>query len=124
MEGEEDKEGDTDEETVSVTSSSQDSADKIRYQKWGDSRPVYRSSVGGLPEDQNGPSGGGVLEKALGDLGAIGARGKELDPQERMGPLDLWELLALEDFLEGMGYLPPWDPLPLLDYTCPDSSKL
>ena len=43
MEGEEDDEGDTDEETVSVASSSQDSADKIRYRKWGKGEPVYRS---------------------------------------------------------------------------------
>ena len=55
----------------------------------------------------------GMLEKAVGDLGSIGARGEGLDPQEGMGPLDLWDLLAPEDFLERMDYPPPWDPLPL-----------
>ena len=58
MEDEEDEEGDTDEETVSVTSSSQDSTGKIRYQKWGDGGPIYRFSAGGLPEDPNDPSRG------------------------------------------------------------------
>ena len=31
-----------------------------------------------------------VVGKAVEDLGAIGVRGEELDPQGRMGPLDLW----------------------------------
>ena len=57
----------------------------------------------------------GVVGKAVEDLEAIGVRGEEMDPQGRMGPLDLWDLLPLEDFLEGMGYPPPWDPSPVLD---------
>ena len=104
-----------DEETMSVTSSSQDSADKVRYQKWRDTGPVYGSGAEGLSEDPNDPPGGGVIEKIVEDLEAIEARGEELDPQGKMEPLNLWDLLALEDFLEGMGYPPPWDPLPLLD---------
>ena len=114
MEDEEDEEGDTDEETASVTSSSQDSADKIRYQKWRDTGPIYRSSTGGPSEDPNDPSEWGNSKESHRGPRAIGVRGEELDPQGRMGPLDLWDLLALEDFLEGMGYLPPCDPFPLL----------
>ena len=115
MEDEEDEEEGIDEETVSVTSSSQDSADKLRYQKWGDGGPAYRSSAGGLPEDPNDPSrgenGGG------GHRGPRCHRGQrgELDPQGKMELLDLWDLLAQEDFLGGMGYPPPWDLLLLLD---------
>ena len=51
-EDKDDEEGDMDEETISVTSSSQDSADKVRYQKWGDTGQVYGSSAGGPPETQ------------------------------------------------------------------------
>ena len=66
--------------------------------------------------------GKGILGKAIEDPGAVGARGEELDPQEKMEPLDLWDLLAPEDFLEEMGYLPLWDPLPLQDWGYHQSS--
>ena len=115
MGDEEDEEGDTDEENVSVTSSSQDSADKLRYQKWGDGGPVYRSSARGPPEDPNDPSRGeNEREGHRGPRGHRG-RGEELDPQGRMEPLDLWDLLALEDFLGGMDCPLPWDLLLLPD---------
>ena len=61
----------------------------------------------------------GKSGKAVQDPGAIGARGEELDPQEKMEPLDLWDLLAPEDFLAEMGYPPLWDPLPLQDWGVP-----
>ena len=116
MEGKEDDEGDTDEETVSVTSSSQGSADKIKYWKWGKGEPVYRSSAGGPPEDPNDPSGeGDIRESRRGPRGHRGQRGRT-GPPGRDGALDLWDLLAPEDFLEEMGYLPLWDPLPLQDW--------
>ena len=89
MEDEEDEEGDTDEETVSVTSSSQDSTDKLRYQKWGEGGPIYRPSAGVHQKIQMTLQGGKVVKEAVGDLGAIGGREEELDPQGRMESLDL-----------------------------------
>ena len=87
MEGEEDDEGDTDEETVSVTSSSQDSADKIKYRKWGKGKPVYRSGAGGPPEDPNDPSGeGDIRESHRGPRGHRGQRGRTGHPGRDGGP--------------------------------------
>ena len=117
-EDEEDEEGDMDEETISVTSSSQDLADKIRYQKWRDTGPVHGSGAGGPPEDPNDPLGESIVKKAIGDLEAKGVKGEELDPQGIMVSLGLWGLLALEDSLKGIGYLLLWDPLPLPDWGC------
>ena len=95
-EDEEDEEGDTDEETISVTSSSQDSADKIRYQRWRDTGPVHGSGAGGPPEDPNNPLGEGVVKKAAGDLEAIGVKGEELDPQGRMVSLGLCNAMQFQ----------------------------
>ena len=46
------------------------------------------------------------------DHGAIEVRGEGLGPQERMGPQDLLDQLALEDFQGGMDYPPPGALLP------------
>ena len=50
---------DTDEETVSVTSSSQVSAIRVRPLKWNGGRENTKEGAGGSPEDPNEPSGGG-----------------------------------------------------------------
>ena len=86
-EDEDDEEGDKHEETVSVTSSSQDSADKVRYQKWGDTRPVYGSGAGGPLEDPNDPSGGGgSRENCRGPRGHRGQRGTTGPPGKDGAP--------------------------------------
>ena len=122
MEGEEDDDWDTDEETVSVTSSSQDSADKLRYRKWSKGEPGYRSGAGGPLEDPNDPSGeGDIREGHRGPRGHRGQRGRT-GPQENMEPLDLWDLLAPGDSLGEMGYPPLCDPLPLQDWGYHQSS--
>ena len=61
MNEEENDESDTDEETVSVTSSSQVLAGKVRPQKWNRDRETYRESAGVPPEDLKDPSGEGVV---------------------------------------------------------------
>ena len=55
---EEDEEDDIDEETVSVTSSSQVSANRARPLIWGSGKENIKDSEGGPPEDPNDPSGG------------------------------------------------------------------
>ena len=87
MEGEEDDKGDTDEETVLVTSSSQDSANKIRYRKWSKGEPGYRTGAGGPPKDPNDPSGEGDTRQGhRGPRGHRGQRGRTGPPGKDGAP--------------------------------------
>ena len=56
---EENEEGDTDEETVSVTASSQVSAGKAGLRVWDQVEEAYRESAGGPLKDPNDPAGRG-----------------------------------------------------------------
>ena len=86
---EEENEDDTDEETVSVTSSSQVSANRIRPLLWDNSKGSEKGGLGGPPEDQNDPSGGGNVEGGRrGPRGHRGQRGRTGPPGRdgAMGP--------------------------------------
>ena len=52
---EENEEDDTDEETVSGTSSSQVSANRVRPLKWNGGKENMKEGAGGSPEDPNEP---------------------------------------------------------------------
>ena len=56
---EENEEDETNEETVSVTSSSQVSAGRVRPLEWNGGKENTKEGAGGPPEDPNEPSGGG-----------------------------------------------------------------
>ena len=59
---EENEEDDTDEETVSVTFSSQVSASRARPLIWSNSQGNIKEGARGPPEDPNDPPGGGNTE--------------------------------------------------------------
>ena len=90
---EEAKEDDTDEETVSVTSSSQVSASRARSLIWSSSQGNIKEGAGGPPEDPNGPSGGGNAgDGRRGPRGHRGQRGRTGPPgrdgaMQPMGPV-------------------------------------
>ena len=87
---EENEEGDTDEETVSVTSSSQVSANRARPLIWGSSKENIKDSEGGPPEDPDDPSGGGNAgDGRRGPRGHRGQRGRTGPPGRdgAMGPM-------------------------------------
>ena len=112
-EDEEDEGEDTDGETVSVTSSSQGSASKARYQRWKDTGPVYGSSAGGPPEDPIDPSGeGGSRENRRGPRGHRGQRGRTGPPGKDgalgpMGPVGPRGFLGRDRLSTTMGPLTP-----------------
>ena len=87
---EESEEDDTDEETVSVTSISQVSANRARPLIWGSSKENIKDSGGGPPEDPNDPSeGGNVGDGRRGPRGHRGQRGRTGPPGRdgAMGPV-------------------------------------
>ena len=96
--GEEENEKDgTDEETVSVTSSSQVSAGRVRPPKWNDSKENTKEGTGGPPEDPNDPSGGGSAGDVIEDHGDTEVRRAGPDHLEGMEQWDLWGLLDQGD---------------------------
>ena len=72
---EENEEDDTDEETVSVTSSSQVSAGRVRPPKWNGGKENVKEGAGGPPEDPNDPFGGGSAGMDVEDHGDTEVRG-------------------------------------------------
>ena len=103
VEEEEDEEGDMDKETVSVTSRSQDLADKVRYQKWGDTGPLYGSGAGGPLEDPNDPSGeGDIRESRRGPRGHRGQRGRTGPPGKDGAPGPILDILCKQKRLLSM----------------------
>ena len=103
---EENEEEDTDEETVSVTSISQVSANRVRPLIWGSSKENIKDSEGGPLEDPNDPSGGGNAGDGHRDQEDIEARGVGLDHLEGMEQWDQWDPLDQGDSREGMDYSP------------------
>ena len=110
--GDEENEGsNTDEETVSVTSSSQGSTDKVKHQKWGKGKSIYRASAGGLPEDPNNPSGeGDIRESCRGLRGHRGQRGRTGPPGKDGAPGPMGPV-GPRGFLRRDGLSTTMDPL-------------
>ena len=70
-----------------MTSSSQDSADRIRYRKWEGTGMGYESGAGGPLEDPNDPTGGGSSrESHRGPRGHRGQRGRTRPPGKDGAP--------------------------------------
>ena len=89
LEEEENEEDDTDKETVSVTSSSQVSANRARPLIWGSGKENIKDGAGGPPEDPNDPSGGGsARDGRRGPQGHRGQRGRA-GPAGRDGAMGL-----------------------------------
>ena len=83
-------EDDTDEETESVTSSSQVSASRARPLIWSSSQGNIKDGAGGPPEDPNDPSGGeNAGDGRRGPRGHRGQRGRSGPPGRdgAMGPM-------------------------------------
>ena len=105
--GEEENEEDgTDEETESITSSSQVSAGRAGPSKWGigkenikDSRGVPRKTQMILLKEE-------MLEMVIGGQEDIEVRGVGLDHLEEMEQWDQWDPLDKGDSWEGMDYPP------------------
>ena len=109
--GEEEEGGDTDEETESVTSSSQGSTAKAKYYRWKGTATSYGSGAGGPPEDPNDPSGEGSHgEGQRGPRGHRGQRGRTGPPgkdgaQGPMGPVGPWGFPGRDGLSTTMGPL-------------------
>ena len=87
---EENEEDDTNEETVSVTSSRQVSAGRVRPLKWNGGKENTKEGAGGPPEDPNDPSrGGSAGDGRRGPRGHRGQRGRTGPPGRdgAMGPM-------------------------------------
>ena len=85
-----DEEDDTDEETESVTSSSQVSASRARPSIWDSGQGNIKKGTGGPPEDPDDPSGGGNAgDGRRGPRGHRGQRGRTGPPGRdgAMGPM-------------------------------------
>ena len=87
---EENGEDDTDEETVSVTSSNQVSAGRVRPPQWKVGEENTKEGAGGPPEDPSDPSGGrSARDGRRGPRGHRGQRGRTGPPGRdgAMGPM-------------------------------------
>ena len=113
-----------DEETVSVTSSSQVSAGRVRPPQWNVGEEDTKEGTRGPPEDPSDPSGGrSTGDGRRGPWGHRGQRGRT-GPQEGMEQWDLWDLLGQGDSQGGMGYPPPGAHLLPRDWAYPLYSML
>ena len=101
-----DEEEDTDEETESVTSSSQVSAHRGQPLIWGNDKRNLRTMEGVLQKTQMILPRKGMSGMAIEDQEDIEVREVGLDHLEEMEQWDQWDPLDLGDSREGMDYPP------------------
>ena len=121
---EEDEEDDTDEETVSVTSSRQVSASRMRPPKWSGGKENTKEGTGAPQRTQMIPPEEEVPGMVIDDHGDTEARGAEPDHLEGIEQWDLWGLLGQGDSQGEMDYPPLGAHLLPLDWGYPLCSML